>query len=377
MDLIRLFLNWFVYIDAKDEVRKILNRSFAYVLLVLYIIVIIAVALSGPFTSIQDQISIYGWVLGVPIAWYLNRRGTTFGALIISFGFAASAAFAIDTGIQQALRIPVSLSLAIAPIVATRFIDPASGFWVLFFEMFCVLVGFTIRDTEKNFALRYIVTATSQLLFITAVMALSSNILRKALQDANNHRQEVNEMYEHTLRGWSSALELRDKETKGHTDRVTDMTVKVARAVGIKDEEITHIRRGAILHDIGKMGVPDEILLKNGPLDPLEWEMMKLHPVYAYNWLSSIAQLAPALDIPYCHHEKWDGSGYPRGLRGTQIPLSARIFSIVDNWDALMSKRPYHDPLPKEDTLAYIQAQAGKAFDPEIVKIFLREVEKE
>ncbi len=181
--------------------------------------------------------------------------------------------------------------------------------------------------------------------------------------------------YETTLEGWSRALDLRDKETEGHTQRVTELTVRLARTMGMSEEALAHVRRGALLHDIGKMGIPDSILLKPGPLTDEEWTIMKKHPVYALELLSPIAYLRPALDIPYCHHEKWDGTGYPRGLKGEQIPLAARIFAVVDVWDALRSDRPYRPAWPADRALDYIRDQAGKHFDSAVVDVFLRMVE--
>jgi PAS domain S-box-containing protein len=178
--------------------------------------------------------------------------------------------------------------------------------------------------------------------------------------------------YDATIEGWSKALDLRDKETEGHTRRVTEITLNLARTMGISEGEQIHIRRGALLHDIGKMGVPDSILLKPGPLSDEEWVVMRKHPQYAYEMLAPIRYLHSALDIPYCHHEKWDGSGYPRGLKNEQIPLSARIFAVVDVWDAITSDRPYRLAWSKEKAVDYIRSEAGKQFDPHIVDVFLQ-----
>jgi putative nucleotidyltransferase with HDIG domain len=178
--------------------------------------------------------------------------------------------------------------------------------------------------------------------------------------------------YDATIEGWSRALDLRDKETEGHTQRVTEMSLRLARAMGVDEAELIHLRRGALLHDIGKMGVPDSILLKPGPLTDDEWAIMRKHPVHAYQMLSPILFLRPALDIPYCHHEKWDGSGYPRELKAEQIPLAARIFAVVDVWDALRSDRPYRSGWPDEQVRAHIRAEAGKHFDPAVVEVFLK-----
>ncbi|HIE24974.1 MAG TPA: HD domain-containing protein [Anaerolineales bacterium] len=189
------------------------------------------------------------------------------------------------------------------------------------------------------------------------------------------HLQRTNEelrlAYDATIEGWARALEMKDSETEGHSRRVVDLTIDLARKMGISDKKMQNIYRGALLHDIGKMGIPDEILQKPAKLTDEEREIMKMHPVYAYEWLSPIEYLKPALDIPYCHHEKWDGTGYPRGLKGTQIPIAARIFSIVDYWEALISERPYKEAWPQEKALAHIREESGKSFDPKIVSIFL------
>ncbi|HLB48479.1 MAG TPA: HD domain-containing phosphohydrolase [Anaerolineales bacterium] len=200
-----------------------------------------------------------------------------------------------------------------------------------------------------------------------AAIAVDNSRLFKGLQRAN---VDLLLAYDTTIEGWSHALDLRDKETEGHTLRVTEMTLGLARAAGLTEDELVHVRRGALLHDIGKMGVSDTILLKPDKLTDEEWAVMRQHPTYAYELLSPIAYLRPALDIPYCHHEKWDGSGYPRGLKGEQIPLAARLFAVVDVWDALRSDRPYRQGWPEEKVVAYIRAQAGTHFDPKAVQLF-------
>jgi HD-GYP domain-containing protein (c-di-GMP phosphodiesterase class II) len=192
------------------------------------------------------------------------------------------------------------------------------------------------------------------------------------LESLHQTNMELVLAYDETIEGWSRAMDLRDRETEGHTRRVTEMTITLAQAMGLPDETIVQLRRGAMLHDIGKMGVPDDILHKPGPLTDDEWVIMHRHPQQAYDLLSSIAYLEPALDIPYCHHEKWDGSGYPRGLRGEQIPLTARLFAVVDVYDALSSDRPYRKAWTKEKCLAYIVEQSEKYFDPAVIEVFLR-----
>jgi len=178
--------------------------------------------------------------------------------------------------------------------------------------------------------------------------------------------------YDTTLEGWSTALDLRDKETEGHTKRVTEMTIRLAEGMGVSSQELIQIRRGALLHDIGKMGVPDRILLKPDKLTADEWEVMQMHPIYAYQMLKPISYLGLALDIPYCHHEKWDGTGYPRGLKGEEIPLGARIFCIVDVYDALTSNRPYRAAWPKDKAKTHIHELSGTHFEPRVVDAFLK-----
>jgi putative nucleotidyltransferase with HDIG domain len=200
-----------------------------------------------------------------------------------------------------------------------------------------------------------------------AAIAVDNAALFNDLQSSNT---ELHLAYDTTIEGWSCALDLRDKETEGHTLRVTELTTRLARAMGINDTELVHVRRGALLHDIGKMGIPDSILLKPGPLTDEEWVIMKKHPVYALDLLSRIPYLRPALDIPYYHHEKWDGSGYPCKLKGEQIPLSARIFAVADVWDALRSDRPYRAGWPEEKARQHIISEAGKHFDPKVIEVF-------
>lgn len=206
-----------------------------------------------------------------------------------------------------------------------------------------------------------------------AAIAIDNTSLFQNLQMIND---ELSRAYDSTIEGWSRALDLRDRETEGHTRRVTELTLELAMDFGFSGDDLLHIRRGGLLHDIGKMGVPDRILLKETALDPEEWVQMKLHPVYAFEMLRPIQYLHQALDIPHYHHEQWDGSGYPHGLKGEEIPLTARIFAIVDVWDALTSDRPYRAAWSPEKTLAHIKAESGKHFDPNVVEMFTRLVEK-
>jgi putative two-component system response regulator len=196
---------------------------------------------------------------------------------------------------------------------------------------------------------------------------------RRALETLNT---ELLTAYDKTIEGWSNALDLRDKETEGHTQRVTKKTIVLAQAYGMTEDEIKQVWRGALLHDVGKLGIPDSILLKPGKLTDEEWRIMCQHPIYAHQWLSQIAYLQSALDIPYCHHEKWDGTGYPRGLKGEEIPIAARLFAIIDVWDAITSDRPYRKAMSRQDAYNLILQESGKHFDPAVVQLFVSCVDK-
>ncbi len=201
-----------------------------------------------------------------------------------------------------------------------------------------------------------------------AAIAIENHRLFDGLQRSN---LDLVLAYDATIEGWSRALDLRNEEIEGHTLRVAEMALQLARELGIEESEFVHLRRGALLHDIGKLGVPDSILLKPGELTDEEWIVMRKHPVYAYTLLSPIHYLRQSLDIPYCHHEKWDGSGYPRGLKGEQIPLAARVFAVVDVWDELSSDRPYRSRWPEDKVISYLKSESGKHFDPRAVEVFL------
>lgn len=198
-------------------------------------------------------------------------------------------------------------------------------------------------------------------------------VLYRSLEQKN---LELVQAHDATIEGWARALALKEEETEEHSKRVISLTLKIAGTMGIRGEDLTHLRRGCLLHDIGKIGIPDCILLKPGRLTDSEWEVMKRHPEHAFQMLSRIIYLRSAIDIPYCHHERWDGTGYPRGLKGSQIPLSARIFAVVDVWDALTRDRPYRGAWPPDKALKYILDRSGTHFDPAVVQVFLSLIRK-
>ncbi len=223
-------------------------------------------------------------------------------------------------------------------------------------------VFFRSSNTPDSEWLDYFETFAGQ-----AAIAIDNVTLFNDLQRSND---ELTIAYNFMIQGWSRALDLRDHKTEGNSRRVTEITVKLARMMGLGEHEIGSLSRGALLHDVGEIGIPDSILFKKGPLTATEWEVMRQHPKYAYDLLYPVPYLHTALDIPYCHHERWDGSGYPRGLRGEEIPLAARIFAIADVFDALTCDRPYRASWSKSKAIEYIYTKTGILFDPQVVKIF-------
>jgi len=239
---------------------------------------------------------------------------------------------------------------------------PDIRFSMIGLSIFVIAIGFLITKTMENLQLSI------------SMFRDEARTRYESEQQVKLLNQELEVAYETTLEGWARALELRDKETEGHSRRVTDLTIRMAKKFDFDEIAIRNVYYGALLHDVGKMGIPDEILNKPGALTPEEREIINQHPVYAFDMLKDIEYLQPAISIPYSHHENWDGTGYPQKLRGKEIPLPARIFSIVDNWDALTSDRPYRKAWPKEEVFNYIKEQSGKKFDPQVVEVFINEI---
>jgi len=284
----------------------------------------------------KGLVSLAGWLFGLSV----------FAAIPISY----SPALLNETFLIMALPVAVS-SFIIRPRASFVFAGLVAVFYNLIF--FCYPGEF-----------EYEIFSLMTLCLLAAGSYLISSLLNKAISDSVR-------AYDETIQGWAKALEMRDSETMGHSQRIVELTLQLARKLGVKGIDLLHMRRGALLHDIGKMGIPDAILHKPGELSDEEWVIMRRHPVYARDYLSKVSYLSAALDIPYSHHEKWDGSGYPQGLKGEGIPMAARIFAVVDVWDALTSKRPYLETWSREQALAYIQEQSGRQFDPRVVEAFV------
>jgi len=227
-----------------------------------------------------------------------------------------------------------------------------------------------LRPRELHDLITVSVLTVAAALVVLVSMDNTERNIRRILRS----KAKVRAAYEDTLEAWARALEYRDRETEGHSRRVTELSDRLARAAGIDGEELVSIRWGSLLHDVGKLAIPDAVLLKPGPLDETERALMELHPVYAHEMLSRIRFLQPVMAIPYHHHEHWDGTGYPEGLAGEEIPLAARIFTVVDQWEALTSDRPYRAAWPRERAIAYLKENAGTIFDPVMVELFLRHV---
>ncbi|MBN2388028.1 MAG: GAF domain-containing protein [Anaerolineales bacterium] len=242
------------------------------------------------------------------------------------------------------------------------------------------LICVPLKNKERQLGIIYVDSRTRSSQFNATDLELVSAIASTAaiaidnaslFNDLQQSKEDLDAAYITTLEGWARAIELRDHETEGHTRRVTEMTTRFARHLQVAEADLAHISRGALLHDIGKMGVSDAILRKPGPLTAEERVEMEMHPGFGFDMLAPIAFLKPAIDIPFCHHEKWDGSGYPRGLKGEDIPLAARIFCIVDVWDALSQDRYYRKAWPREQVLAFLREQSGLHFAPRLVEAFI------
>jgi putative nucleotidyltransferase with HDIG domain len=275
---------------------------------------------------------------------------------------AGQAVFVADTSTVSAQVVPASVKAIVAPLL--KFLGQPPGIFapLVFDGKVKGMLNMVGPDlTEQDIP-------TMQAFANQIAVALENARLVGKLRAAN---EELEAAYQDTLEGWVQALDLRDNVTEGHTLRAAEITVRLARSLGVDEKDIPHIRRGALLHDIGKMAIPDSILRKPGPLSEDEWQVMKQHPKTAHDWISRIDYLKPAAAIPYCHHEHWDGTGYVQGLSGEEIPYWARIFSVVDVWDAMCSDRPYRKAIPADETLAYIRQESGRMFDPRVVEAFL------
>ena len=294
---------------------------------------------------------------------------------------------------ENGLRAPAYMAASVFLIVYAGLLHGSRS--VIAVSVLTILSGITVASLESQGVFftnpkvpdTFWVITAQIIVFpaLTFIMISTLRNLRKSLslyrdeterlyQSENKVLQlnkELESAYENTLAGWAHTLELQDKETEGHSRRVTDLAIELARKLGIGKDELRFVRYGALLHDVGKVGIPVKILTKQGALTPEERAIVNQHPIYAYELLKDIDYIKQAIVIPYSHHENWDGSGYPQGLRGEEIPLPARLFAVIDNWDALTSDRPYRNAWSKDEVIRYIKEQSGKKFDPQVVDVFL------
>jgi hypothetical protein len=329
------------------------------------------------FKQLDSLLALFGMaILCLPLLW-LNAKGNTFISALL-FCIIVLAVITenlytgdgiLDSGI---LAYPIFIilgTLFFGKRAAPVFTISALGsmLWIVDLEMH----GKIIPSLHPA---RYTDLIPIGILFLMAAAAIWVIVafMEKNLAQVKKSGDEIRETYNLTLEAWTKVLENRDKETEGHSRRVVDLSLHLAYALGCTEEEIDNLRRGALLHDIGKLAIPDQVLLKPGTLDENEMKLVKQHPAYAKEFLADIPFLRPAIDIPYSHHERWDGQGYPQGLKGEEIPLLARIFTIVDQWDALRTKRVYRPAWTRKETIAYLKENKGRIFDPRITDVFLK-----
>jgi putative nucleotidyltransferase with HDIG domain len=309
------------------------------------------------------------------LGMWLNRTGHYLSAALLLWGlvfFAANFNLLDGNGLHDPgiLSYPI-LIVMVGLLFGKRTIVPSTFFIIASLALIAYLENFGIIQVSSPANLNDFITLSILLIASAAVMWVIMENSDRNLERITEDEVKLKETYDLTLEGWAKAMEYRDSETEGHCRRVVELTVDLAKQLGCSPQEIEHIRRGVLLHDIGKMAIPDSILHKPGPLDIEERQTIERHPVYAQNMLAQIPFLKTAVNIPYFHHERWDGHGYPEGLKGEEIPLEARIFAVVDVWDALCSNRPYRGAWTKEKATEYISENAGKMFDPKVVEIFL------
>lgn len=332
------------------------------------------------FRTWDSVIALFGLTLICIPLLRLNRKGHyTLSALILSSLVLAVISINLFDG--DGIRDSGILGYPIFIMVGTLFFGKrAAPFFTLAAILSLVVLvaleieGYvhpTIGPTRFDILIPIVILLIAAAAFIWVVVGNMENNLERAKESES----ELRKNYDLTLEAWAKVLEYRDRETEGHSRRLVELSTRLARTLGSSEEEIVTLRRGALLHDIGKLAIPDEILLKPGPLTKEERKILEQHPVYAKQMLSQVSFLQPAVEVAYGHHEHWDGLGYPEGLKGEQIPLSARIFTIVDQWDALTSDRPYRKAWAREDVIAYLKDNKGKIYDPRIVDIFLNLVQ--
>ena len=356
------------------------RHTLAVILWVVMVAAILLALVNLYLKALPETIVLFGvGVICLPAIWANNHGYYLFTSLLVT----GMVLFAADYNLYQANGIHDPGILAL-PILITfgslLFGKRAAPILALVGVCSVIAIGYLeIKGLiSTSFETDWDDVLTISILLVAAglVMWVIMDNLERSMQNVRQSEANMRQAYYSTLEGWAKALEYRDRETSGHSRNVTNMTVRLAKELGFNEEEITHVYRGALLHDIGKMAIPDQVLFKPGALDAEEWKLVKQHPVHAKEMLEKIPFLQPALSIPYSHHERWDGKGYPQGLKGEDIPLAARIFSLVDHYEALGTDRPYRKAWPKDKILLYITENSGMIFDPQVVKTFFKLYER-
>jgi len=352
------------------------SRTLAIIIWTVLIASFILGSLNLQYKTWNSIISLYGLTLiCVPLLWLNSRGHFTLSALILSV--IALIVININLYDGDGIRDMGILAFPIFIMAGTLFFGKrvaiyytltaiASLAGILYLE----ILGY-IHPSLGTIGFNFLGPVVILLLVTGACIWAIVGNMEKYLQRVRESEIELTKNYDLTLAAWAKVLEYRDKETEGHSRRLVDLSRRLAQTLGISGQEIINLRRGALLHDLGKLAIPDEILLKPGPLDEDERKIVQQHPFFAKQMLTDVTFLQPSLDVAYCHHEHWDGHGYPQGLKGEQIPITARIFTIIDQWDALLSDRPYRKAWSRDEAVSYLRENSGKIFDPHIVEVFL------
>ena len=364
------------------------DRNISYVYIqrkqalgfILWTVMISSAILGGynlQFQTWGSIVTLFGlFLFCIPMLIMNNKGATNLSAIFLSglLLFVITVNLFDGDGILDAgiLAYPIFILIgtlffgkSAAPIFT--FLSFASVFLIVYLEMHGKVhptINPTRYDNLLPIGVLFLITATTVWVIVSN---MEKNIRRVTKSDA-----ELRDTYERTLEAWAKVLEIHNKENEGHSRRVVDLSIRLAHALECTEEQITNLRYGALLHDIGKLALPDQILAKPGKLDESEIEVVRMHPIYAKNLLANIPFLQQAIDVAYSHHERWDGNGYPEGKKGEQIPILARIFTVVDQWDALRSDRVYRPAWSREQTITYMKENRGKIYDPQIVDVFLQ-----
>jgi putative nucleotidyltransferase with HDIG domain len=368
---------WRRLVDPSASIRDPAARRNARLLsifLLCLFLLFLSINLAYVITIPGYRVPLADWIgYAVLVVTYVvsRTRFTGVAAVILLVMFPLNVFSNVLEGTSLSLAATLSFLIP-SYILASIFLSPLwTGVYGYGISLLVLLLPWLVPQDVSNIDL---VLGPFSAGVVAVTLCIIAMIHREQVE--RDRRASLKRDYNNTLAGWSHALEIRDKETQGHSHRVTDLTLELARACGLADEDLEYVYQGAMLHDIGKMAIPDKILFKKSLLNDEEWQVMRTHPKVAYDMLSSISFLEKALVIPAYHHEWWNGGGYPFGLKGEEIPLPARIFAVVDVWDALLSDRPYRKAWTRSQVIKYFKVQAGKQFDPEVVERFF-ELNKE